>query len=123
MENVAMSPNVTLPSRTEPIPASFYDADYFNGITSNYTNGYTWDGLGQMFVAAARFLRYLFPEATRFLDFGAATGLCVRAMREEGMEAWGVEHSPYCLQVAEELLVRIWRPPWRTSPPMRLLMW
>lgn len=87
--------------RVHPIPAEHYGADYFNGVTSNYVNGYTWDGLGQMFTIAARFLSGLFPDATDFLDFGAATGLLVRALREHGKLAWGVEHSPYCLQTAE----------------------
>ena len=85
-----------------PIPASFYDQDYYEGITSNYTNGYHWNELGQLFIAAARLLTNgLFPEATRFLDFGCAAGFLVRALREHGVEAWGVDHSPYCLEHAE----------------------
>ena len=85
-----------------PIPASFYDQDYYEGVTSNYSNGYEWDELGQLFVAAARLLTNgLFPEATRYLDFGCARGFLVRALREHGVEAWGVDHSPYCLETAE----------------------
>ena len=49
----------------------------------------------------ARLLTWMFPDATRYLDFGAATGLLIRALREAGKDAWGVEHSPYCLAHAE----------------------
>ena len=37
------------------------------------------------------------------LDCGAATGLLVRALRERGLEAWGVDHSAYCLEHADPL--------------------
>lgn len=86
---------------TEPIPATMYDADYYNGKTSNYKNGYEWAGMGQLFVMAARLLTWIFPDAQTYLDFGAAKGFQIRALREIGKEAWGVEHSPYCLEVAE----------------------
>ena len=85
----------------QPIPASMYDADYFEGRTSNYINGYSWDIFGDLFTMTARLLVWMFPDATRYLDFGCATGLLVRALREQGKEAWGVEHSPYCLAHAE----------------------
>lgn len=85
-----------------PIPASTYNEQYFTGVTSNYTNGYEWDNIGQLFLMMSRFLTgALFPDATTFLDFGAARGFCVRALRDLGKVAWGVEHSPWCLAHAD----------------------
>jgi hypothetical protein len=86
---------------TAPIPATMYDADYYNGVTSNYTKGYTWDTMGSLFTVTARLLTWLFPETQTCLDFGAAKGFMIKALRELGKDAWGVDHSPYCLEVAE----------------------
>ena len=85
----------------QPIPPEVYGRDYFEGRTSNYINGYSWDIFGDLMTMTARLLTWMFPDATRYLDFGAATGLLVRALREAGKDAWGVEHSPYCLAHAE----------------------
>ena len=90
-----------MPAVQQPIPSETYGIDYFEGRTSNYVNGYTWEQFGDLFTMTARLLIWLFPDATRYLDFGCATGLLVRALREAGKDAWGVDHSPYCLEHAE----------------------
>jgi SAM-dependent methyltransferase len=83
------------------IDASFYDADYFNGITSNYHGGYTWEILGELFRAQADMLIASFPEAKTYLDVGCAKGLLVEALRERGLEAYGIDHSAYAIGEAD----------------------
>lgn len=82
------------------LPETWYDADYFNGITSNYREGYTWERLGTLFMLTAQWLCDLFPTVQSYLDIGCAKGYQVRALRDCGKEAWGVDHSTYCLTEA-----------------------
>lgn len=91
-----------LPAPSQPIPADWYDADYFeNGIKSNWRNGYSWALFRGVFEDAADFLIRSFPDAVTFLDVGCAKGFLVRALRERGREAWGIDHSPWALRTAE----------------------
>ena len=82
-----------------PLPAEYYDADYYDGLNgkSNYC-GYTWERLGPLFRATAQWLGNLFPQAQSYLDVGCAKGYLVRALRESGKQACGIDHSRYCVQ-------------------------
>lgn len=85
-----------------PIPVEWYDRDYFEtGIKSNWDRGYSWEVFGGLFRDTAAYLVELLPEATRFLDAGCAKGLLVRALRERGKEAWGVDGSPWAIDNAD----------------------
>jgi ADP-heptose:LPS heptosyltransferase/SAM-dependent methyltransferase len=85
-----------------PIPGEWYDADYFeSGAKSNWKGGYTWPLFTGVFSEAAAYLGHLFPEAQSFLDIGCAKGFLVRTLRERGLEAWGVDHSPWAIEHAE----------------------
>ena len=54
-----------------PIPASWYNADYFeHGLTSNWKNGYQWDQFQGLFRDTASFVVESFPGASSFLDAG-----------------------------------------------------
>ncbi|WP_404559169.1 glycosyltransferase family 9 protein [Bradyrhizobium niftali] len=85
-----------------PIPAAWYDADYFEtGRKSNWKSGYRWPLFRGVFTEAAAFLAETFPEAESFLDAGCAKGFLVRALRERGLQAWGFDHSPWAIEQAE----------------------
>lgn len=85
-----------------PIPGEWYDADYFErGRKSNWERGYTWQLFKGVFRDAATYLADIFPEASTFLDVGCAKGFLVRALRDRGLEAWGIDHSPWAIAQAE----------------------
>ncbi|HEX5871942.1 MAG TPA: glycosyltransferase family 9 protein [Longimicrobium sp.] len=85
-----------------PVPVEWYDRDYFlTGKKSNWDRGYSWEVFGGLFRETAEFLTGLLPEAARWLDAGCATGLLVRALRERGKEAWGVDGSPWAVENAD----------------------
>jgi 2-polyprenyl-3-methyl-5-hydroxy-6-metoxy-1,4-benzoquinol methylase len=87
-----------------PIPGEWYDADYFeHGVKSNWREGYHWSSFSGLFRETAMFLADTFPEAQSFLDAGCAKGFLVRALREQGKECWGFDHSRWALNHAEEL--------------------
>lgn len=83
-------------------PAAYYDADYFagRGGKSNYQQVYTWDNYRPLFEALAALLIQSFPQARSYLDVGCAKGFLVQALHAQDKEAWGIEHSAYCLQEA-----------------------
>ncbi|HYH79683.1 MAG TPA: methyltransferase domain-containing protein [Longimicrobium sp.] len=86
------------------VPVEWYDADYFQtGKKSNWEGGYSWAVFGALFRDTAAYLADAFPEAARYLDAGCATGLLVRALRERGKEAWGVDGSPWAIEHADDL--------------------
>lgn len=77
-----------------------YDADYYERGretgTSCYEN-YRWlPDLTRPMVAAVMAATGIKPTDT-LLDFGCAHGYCVRAFRERGVNAWGVDISEYAL--------------------------
>jgi 2-polyprenyl-3-methyl-5-hydroxy-6-metoxy-1,4-benzoquinol methylase len=85
-----------------PIAVEWYDRDYFEtGIKSNWDRGYSWEVFGGLFRDTAAYLAELLPEAARYLDAGCAKGLLVRALRERGKEAWGVDGSPWAIENAD----------------------
>jgi ADP-heptose:LPS heptosyltransferase/2-polyprenyl-3-methyl-5-hydroxy-6-metoxy-1,4-benzoquinol methylase/glycosyltransferase involved in cell wall biosynthesis len=85
-----------------PVPASWYDADYFeNGIKSNWTGGYSWTAFQRLFHDTAAFLRAMFPLAESYLDAGCAKGFLVKALREAGKEAHGFDASAWAIEHAE----------------------
>ena len=93
----------TYPPR--PIPGTWYDAEYFeSGRKSNWRGGYTWHLFRGVFTDAAAYLAEIFPDATSFLDAGCAKGFLVRALRERGLSAWGVDHSPWAIEYAEPVV-------------------
>src|SRR6185437_3727314 len=87
-----------------PIPASWYGADYFeNGVTSNWKNGYTWNGFQGLFRDTASFVIESCPNATSFLDAGCAKGFLVRTLREKQKEAWGFDVSSFAIARAGDM--------------------
>jgi ADP-heptose:LPS heptosyltransferase/2-polyprenyl-3-methyl-5-hydroxy-6-metoxy-1,4-benzoquinol methylase/glycosyltransferase involved in cell wall biosynthesis len=86
-----------------PIPGEWYDEEYFEtGRKSNWTQGYTWSLFSGVFRETAAFLTEMFPEASSYLDIGCAKGFLVRTLRDCGKEGWGVDHSPWAIERAEE---------------------
>lgn len=85
-----------------PISGDWYDADYFErGLKSNWDRGYSWALFRGLFEDAAAYLAETFPEARTFLDVGCAKGFLVRALRERGLEGWGLDHSAWAISQAE----------------------
>jgi ADP-heptose:LPS heptosyltransferase len=86
-----------------PIPGEWFDADYFeHGLKSNWAKGYHWRDFAGLFRQTAEFLTAMFPEAESFLDAGCAKGFLVRSLRELKREAWGLDHSRWAIEHAEE---------------------
>lgn len=86
-----------------PIPADWYDADYFErGLKSNWERGYTWELFSDLFTRTAAFLTETFTEAESFLDAGCAKGFLVRALRERGKDCVGFDHSEWAVERADE---------------------
>src|SRR5215510_1272735 len=86
-----------------PIPAEWYDEDYFeNGLKSNWNRGYTWPLFAGLFQETAAFLSSIFSEATSYLDVGCAKGFLVRTLHELGKECWGFDHSKWAIEHAEK---------------------
>ena len=85
-----------------PIPAKWYDEDYFeNGLKSNWDRGYTWPLFANLFQETSAFLSSMFSEATSYLDIGCAKGFLVRTLRESDKECWGFDHSQWAIEHAE----------------------
>jgi 2-polyprenyl-3-methyl-5-hydroxy-6-metoxy-1,4-benzoquinol methylase len=86
-----------------PIPAEWYDEDYFeHGLKSNWDRGYTWPWFAGLFQETAAFLSSIFSEATSYLDIGCAKGFLMRTLHELGKECWGFDHSKWAIEHAEE---------------------
>jgi ADP-heptose:LPS heptosyltransferase/2-polyprenyl-3-methyl-5-hydroxy-6-metoxy-1,4-benzoquinol methylase len=85
-----------------PIPGAWYDADYFErGLKSNWERGYNWQLFADLFRRTATFLTGVFVESASFLDVGCAKGFLVRALREQGKECWGFDHSRWAVERAD----------------------
>jgi 2-polyprenyl-3-methyl-5-hydroxy-6-metoxy-1,4-benzoquinol methylase len=90
------------PDPPVPIPAEWFDEDYFElGIKSNWEGGYQWSLFQGLFRDTAVFLNELFPDARSFIDAGCAKGFLVKALRERGMDARGFDASPWAINHAE----------------------
>jgi glycosyltransferase involved in cell wall biosynthesis/cyclopropane fatty-acyl-phospholipid synthase-like methyltransferase len=80
------------------ISGDWYDEDYFEtGAKSNWEGGYSWAQFQNLFRDTAKFLTTIFSEARSFLDVGCAKGFLVRALIEQGKEAYGFDHSDYAI--------------------------
>ncbi|HEY3835437.1 MAG TPA: class I SAM-dependent methyltransferase, partial [Bryobacteraceae bacterium] len=87
----------------QPIPADWYDADYFeHGVKSNWDDGYSWASFYGLFRETATFLTSTLPGAESFLDLGCAKGFLVKCLREAGKQAWGVDSSSWAIRHAVE---------------------
>jgi SAM-dependent methyltransferase len=85
-----------------PIPDEWFDADYFEtGLKSNWSDGYSWSAFAGLFRATADFVASTFPDADSVLDVGCGKGFLVRALREKGRNATGIDVSPWALANAE----------------------
>jgi glycosyltransferase involved in cell wall biosynthesis/SAM-dependent methyltransferase len=85
-----------------PVPVEWYDRDYFEtGRKSNWDRGYSWNVFGELFRDTAAYLLDVLPDAGSYLDAGCAKGFLVRALRERGKEAWGVDGSPWAIEHAD----------------------
>jgi 2-polyprenyl-3-methyl-5-hydroxy-6-metoxy-1,4-benzoquinol methylase len=102
-ERIRNADRARRPRPPVPIPADWYDADYFeNGITSNWDCGYTWPLFAGVFRETAAYLSTLFNDARSFLDLGCAKGFLVRCLRESGRECWGFDFSRWAVEHADE---------------------
>lgn len=82
------------------IPKSFYDEDYFeNGISTQKSgyNNYSWND--RYLQHAQDLINHFQPK--KVLDIGCAKGFYIRAFRELGVEAWGIELSDYACKNAD----------------------
>lgn len=81
------------------VPAGFYDKDYFeNGVKTEKSGygGYHWnDGIAVLAQALVTNL----PHKTA-LDLGCAKGYVVKALRDLGIEAFGIDISTYAIDQA-----------------------
>jgi ADP-heptose:LPS heptosyltransferase/glycosyltransferase involved in cell wall biosynthesis len=97
------SASIDAPAPLVPIPASWFDEDYFeHGRKSNWKRGYSWQEFSGLFRETAAFLCSLFPSARTYLDAGCGKGFLVRALRESEREAWGCDISPWAFVHAED---------------------
>ncbi len=88
---------------TVPIPGEWYDEGYFEtGLKSNWDKGYIWPSFEGLFRETAKFLSSIFSEAASYLDIGCAKGFLVRALREQGKDCWGFDHSQWAIDQTEE---------------------
>jgi FkbM family methyltransferase len=80
--------------------AEFYGASYFTGAGSG-ESGYA-QYLEGAIQAQEVFVEAVLPSAPfqSSLEFGCATGAMVRALRQRGIEAWGVDYSAAVLALA-----------------------
>ena len=102
-EQVKRAEKARLLSPPVPIPADWYDKDYFEtGIKSNWDQGYKWPLFVGLFRETANFLISVFPEASSFLDIGCGKGFLVRCLREAGKECWGFDYSRWAIDHTEE---------------------
>ena len=85
-----------------PVPAEWYDEDYFEtGRKTGWSRGYGWALFGGLFREMAGMLAETIPGAGSYLDAGCAKGLLVRALRDLGKDAWGFDASRWALDHAE----------------------
>jgi len=91
---------IIMPFKIDP---GFYDRDYYSGRKGEHKIGYVESWWGQMFHGLANLYRalliklYLNPK--NCLDVGCGTGGLVRALRQLGIDAYGVEISPTALKL------------------------
>lgn len=87
------------------IDAAFYDRDYFEGKKGEHRFPYTESIIGRFFhylinLYRALWIRIVF-NPKNCLDVGCGTGKLVKALRQIGIEAQGVEISHYALEAAD----------------------
>jgi len=80
-----------------------FGKEFFNGdkkIPGTYGSyGYRYEQLYPKFLVLAKTIQSLF-NPKRILDIGCAKGFLVKAFRDIGIEAYGVDISKYCLSTA-----------------------
>lgn len=82
-------------------PGDWYDADYWDrpGGKSGFAHAYTWDRLGPFFQATATHIVEQFNPAST-LDVGCGKGFLVKALVDWGVDAYGLDLSPYAIRHA-----------------------
>ena len=94
---------------------SEYDASYFDGRTqvlqhragySKYERWYRNQGensLGEFYKDLTRdYINHLVSANKKVLEIGCAKGFLVEDLREQGVDAWGIDISPYAIGEAPE---------------------
>lgn len=79
--------------------SEIFDADYYeNGIKTKKSNykDYSWARLGGEFARTAAHIQKHFTPSS-VLDVGCAKGFLVKALRDLGIEAYGVDASEYAV--------------------------
>lgn len=79
--------------------SEIFDADYYeNGIKTKKSNykDYSWTRLGGEFTRTAAHIQKHFSPSS-VLDVGCAKGFLVKALRDLGIEAYGVDASEYAV--------------------------
>ncbi len=84
-----------------------FDRDYFDSGKKEpwFYRSYNLDDHYPLFQLVSVGLKMCF-NPKRVLDVGCAKGFMVKAFREQGIEAWGVDFSEYALSVAPEYIRR-----------------
>ncbi|HYE15134.1 MAG TPA: glycosyltransferase, partial [Pyrinomonadaceae bacterium] len=86
-----------------PIPGSWYDEGYFeDGSKSNWDRGYNWRLFSGLFRRTASYLTGILTESESYLDVGCAKGFLVQALREQGKDCLGFDHSRWAIENANE---------------------
>jgi len=68
-----------------------YNDDYYDGVTSNWDQGYTWEAMKGIQHELYRVVRKYFPEKGLTLISGCALGATVKAFKEHGEQAIGID--------------------------------
>lgn len=110
-----MFENLTRPVEMLPkdvvIDASYYDADYYNGLPkANWDFPYTWENYKPTFASWAEFILSAFPEARSFIDVGCGKGFLERAIfetiklnRKPEVVLHGFDISQHAIDNADEI--------------------
>ncbi len=84
---------------------NYFDEIYFtDNIKSHYSKEWTWKDKKETALKSAKvFIKEFKLDGKRVLDLGCGLGFLVRALRELGVEAYGIDVSEYAVKQGENL--------------------